>query len=251
LYTFASGYHKRFRDNDAACATQIAIARQQHDFVKKFKTRGRLLDIGCSAGFFLKVARDFGWETCGLEISEDTAAIATQRYGLQVIVGSLQESTFPPGYFDVVTLWDVLEHLQDPKKTLSIINQILTTDGIVVISTPNIDGLFPRLSYKVAKVINFWRHPEPPRHLFQFSKKTLGRLLERTGFAMSQVRDERIPIGYTFGSPKELIRDPKRLAYSLIFAPAALAGPLLHSGDTLIAVASKVGAKHVPPKLHS
>jgi 2-polyprenyl-3-methyl-5-hydroxy-6-metoxy-1,4-benzoquinol methylase len=243
LYTFKAGYHESFRDDDAACERYIEVGRRYYDFIKKFKTKGRLLDIGCSAGFFLKVARDLNWETHGLEISEDTAAIARERYGLEVTVGNLQESTFPANYFDVVTLWDVLEHLDDPKKTLFIVNQILNDDGIVVISTPNVDGLFPKLSYKLANLINYWPHPEPPRHLFQFSKKTLNRLLELTGFTLMEIQDERIPIGYTFGSLKELLRSPMRLWYSVVFIPTAFVGPMLQAGDSVIAVAKKSGAE--------
>jgi 2-polyprenyl-3-methyl-5-hydroxy-6-metoxy-1,4-benzoquinol methylase len=240
LYDFKAGYHLCFRDDDKACEEHIAVARQHYGFVRKYITRGRLLDIGCSAGFFLKVARDHKWETYGLEISQGTAALAEERYGLQVTVGSLQEETFDPGYFDVVTMWDVLEHVDDPKKTLTLVNRILKDDGIVAISTPNIDGLFPKLSYKVANFINYWPHPEPPRHLFQFSRKTLGQVLKLTGFKLLAVHDERIPIGYTFGGLMELLRSPKRLVYALMFVPIALAGPILRAGDGLIVIAKKV-----------
>jgi 2-polyprenyl-3-methyl-5-hydroxy-6-metoxy-1,4-benzoquinol methylase len=218
----------------------MAVARQHYGFIRKYIMRGRLLDIGCSAGFFLNVARDHNWETHGLEISQDTAAIAKERYHLKVTVGTPEESTFPSHYFDVVTMWDVLEHVEDPKKTLRFVNRILKDDGIVAISTPNIDGLFPKLSYKVANFINYWPHPEPPRHLFQFSRKTLGQVLKLTGFKLLAVHDERIPIGYTFGSVKDLLRSPKRLVYALMFAPIALAGPILRAGDGLIVIAKKV-----------
>ncbi len=239
LYSFKSGYHVEFRDNDQACRTYLREARGYYRFIDRYKKRGRLLDIGCSAGFFLKVARDQGWEAQGLELSEDTAALAEKWYGLEVTVGTLRESLFPANHFDVVTLWDVIEHLDDPKKTLFIINQILKPDGIVAIATPNIDGLFPALSYKVANLLNHWPHPEPPRHLFQFSKKTLTRLLELTGFKVSDIQDERIPIGYTFGGLKALLRSPFRLGYALVFIPAAFAGPMLRAGDNVFAVAQK------------
>jgi len=239
LYTFKADYHVCFRDDDKACAEHTTVARGHYRLIKKHKTPGRILDIGCSAGFFLNVARDHHWETYGLEMSPDTATIAEVRYGLKVTVGTLQESTFPSNYFDVVTMWDVLEHVEDPKKTLTLINGILKDDGIVAISTPNIDGLFPKLSYKLANLINYWPHPEPPHHLFQFSNRTLGRLLSRTGFTLLEVHHERIPISYTFGTFKELLRSPMRLAYFLIFVPAVVAGPMLRAGDGLIVLAKK------------
>ena len=116
LYSFKAGYHQAFQNDGPLCEEQMALSRQHYAFIEKFKIKGRILDIGCSAGFFLKVARDLGWETYGLEISEDTAAIARERYGLKVTVGELQEATFESKYFDVVTLWDVVEHVQDPEQ---------------------------------------------------------------------------------------------------------------------------------------
>ena len=242
LYSFKAGYHVRFRDDDKECQKYIAEAQRHYEFINRYKKHGRILDIGCSAGFFLKVARDHNWDAHGLDIAEDTAALAAERYGFNVTVGSLEESTFPPNYFDVVTLWDVLEHLDDPKKTLSIVNRIIKDTGILVISTPNIDGLFPKLSYKLARLLDYWPHPEPPRHLFQFSKKTLSHLVELTAFKVIEIQDERIPIGYTFGSLKALLRSPMRLCYSLIFIPVAFAGPILHAGDNVIAVIQKKSA---------
>jgi 2-polyprenyl-3-methyl-5-hydroxy-6-metoxy-1,4-benzoquinol methylase len=251
LYSFEVGYHESFRDDDKTCREQLEIGRRYYSVVRKFKHEGRILDIGCSAGFFLKVARDLNWETYGLEISEDTAGIARNRYGLEVAVGELQESTFSSNYFDVVTLWDLLEHVADPKKTLSIVNRILKDDGIVAISTPNVDGLFPKSSYKVANLLNYWPHPEPPRHLFQFSKKTLKRLLELTGFALVKIQDERIPIGYTFGPWKELLRSPMRICYSALFIPAAFVAPMLQAGDSMIAVAKKAPALNKNARKHN
>lgn len=241
LYSFESGYHVCFRNDSKDCEKNFAIARRHYQFMKTYKSKGRLLDIGCSAGFFLKVARDYGWETCGLEISKDTATIAQQRYGLRVIINTLDESTFVQNSFDVVTLWDVLEHVDNPKKMLSVVNRILKDDGLILISTPNIDGLFPQLSYKVARIMKHWPHPEPPRHLFQFSRRTLHRLLALTGFTLVEVHDERIPLTYTF-PPKDLLLSPKLLVYALIFFPAALIGPIVHAGDSLIVVAKKAHA---------
>ena len=73
-------------------------------------------------------------------------------------------------FFDVVTLWDTIEHIEDPLKAMLIVNRILKEGGIVAVYTPNIDGLFSKLSYKIGNLIKYWPHPEPPAHLFQFPK---------------------------------------------------------------------------------
>lgn len=239
LYSFDSNYHVNLQGDGSECKEHVNLARQHYELVTKYKTQGRILDIGCSAGFFLKVANENKWETYGLEISKDTAELARKRYGLEVSVGSLYEHSFMPNFFDVVTMWDVIEHVRNPIKTMSVINRILKNDGIIALSTPNIDGLFPKLSYKISNVINYWPHPEPPFHLFQFSKKTIHKLLELTGFNLLKIHDERIPIGYTFGSFGSLFRSSKRLLYSAFFIPMVLLGPIVHSGDSMTVIAKK------------
>lgn len=239
MYSFNSNYHTGLNDDTKRFQKYFRTAGRHLMIIERHKREGRLLDVGCSAGFFLKMAKDHGWETHGLEISPDTAQLARRRYGLDVSVGCLTENAFQEDYFDVVTLWDVLEHLRDPFQGLLYINRILKDEAIVVFSTPSIDGLFPRMSYKIAKIINYWPHPEPPYHLFQFSRDTLRMLLEKTGFNVLEICDERIPVSYSFGTIKTHIRYPQRLLYSACFIPLALLGPLFHRGDSLIVVARK------------
>lgn len=243
LYSFDVGYHAEFQYDDSQCKKHfdhLGIADHHYKLVRKYKEQGRLLDIGCSAGFFLKVARDNGWETYGLEMSKDTAELARKRYGHEVISGTLHENTYKPKYFDVITMWDVLEHVENPIKTMSIVNRILKDDGIVVLSTPNIDGLFPKASYGISKIINYWPHPEPPYHLFQFSKDSISKLLMLTGFDLLETGDERYSIKYVFGSLKDITKSIKKFLYSAVFIPIILIGPIIHSGDLITVIAKKV-----------
>ncbi len=240
LYSFAFGYHTQFRVNNSHTEqNELNLAKKRLNFLRKYKTEGRLLDIGCSAGFFLKVARDNGWETYGLDISDDTARIARERYGLEVLTGTIEEISYAPNHFDVVMMGDVIEHTANPVNTMLAVNKILKPDGLVILSTPNIDGLFPKLSYKVSKIINYWPHPEPPGHLFQFSKETLTRLLTQTGFIPLEIADRRYSAPYTFGKLGSLIRSPKSLLYTAVFLPVLLLGPVVHAGDEMLVVAKK------------
>jgi 2-polyprenyl-3-methyl-5-hydroxy-6-metoxy-1,4-benzoquinol methylase len=244
LYSFDAGYHTTcVGDKSADTALHRRSAREYYDLLSRYKSGGSLLDVGCSTGFFLRVARDQGWETCGLEISPDTASLARDRYGLDVLTGTLEETTFPANRFDAVTLWDVIEHVQDPVTTMSIVHRILKDDGLVAFLTPNVGGLFPRAAYAAARIIDYWPHPEPPHHLFQFSKTTARRLVTRTGFTVRQVVDKRIPLAYTFGGLKGLLRSPRQLAYATCFAPIAALGPLVGAGDSMIVIAQKPPAK--------
>lgn len=147
-------------------------------YVTRYKQSGALLDIGCATGLFLDGMRRRGnWELLGLEPSAP-AAEAARRLGLRVITGTLEETDFPTGHFDVVTLWDVIEHLHDPAGALRRIARILKPGGILVIRTPNFDSWEARLFGR------YWAGLEPPRHLFVFTPQTLGAMLAQAGFAI-------------------------------------------------------------------
>jgi 2-polyprenyl-3-methyl-5-hydroxy-6-metoxy-1,4-benzoquinol methylase len=238
LYSFDSGYHTAFREDDSeASRSFLALGREYCDLIERYRTRGSLLDVGCSAGFFLKAARDRGWETCGVEMSADTAALARERHGLRVITGALEEAELAASSFDVVTMWDVIEHLEDPRRALLEVSRVLKRGGLLALATPNLDGLFPRLSLRASGITGTWPHPEPPHHLFQFSKRTIRALLEQTGFEILDGRDKRLPLAYTFGTLRTLVRSPRRLLYAACFVPLAWLGPLVHSGDWMIVIA--------------
>ena len=105
--------------------------------VTRFKQQGRLLDIGCANGRFIEsLYGKAGWEVHGVEISEYASQLARDR-GLNVFTGSLEAAAFPDQYFDVITMWDVIEHLHDPEATLREIHRVLKTGGILILRLPN------------------------------------------------------------------------------------------------------------------
>jgi hypothetical protein len=104
--------------------------------------------------------------------------------------------------------------------------------------TPNLDGLYPRVSYRLGRRFNHWPAVEPPAHLFQFSTRTVTALLERTGLSVLEIEHKSQPLSYTFG-PLRSMRHPKRLVYAASFAPFAALGPRLGAGDEILVVARK------------
>ena len=86
-------------------------------WIEKFKRNGRILDIGCASGGFLRMAKDRGWEAFGVEVSKTAAEIAREKYGLPVSTGKLDEAGFDNEFFDVVTVNDVLEHIENSIKS--------------------------------------------------------------------------------------------------------------------------------------
>jgi 2-polyprenyl-3-methyl-5-hydroxy-6-metoxy-1,4-benzoquinol methylase len=234
LYSFESGFHTEYdaEDDTAARAADHAAAHQL-DLMAARQSPGELLDVGCAAGNFLVAARDRGWTVHGVELNPDTAELARAK-GLDVMTGTLDDVTLAEGSLDAVTMWDVIEHVPDPLALLSAARRLLAPDGLLWLATPNVAGLFPVASLKVAGPVGRWPHPEPPYHLFQFSAATISEALRRAGFRSVSVRHGRIPLSFTFGTPATVVRDPRRLAYTAVFAPLAAIGPVIGRGDNMV-----------------
>jgi SAM-dependent methyltransferase len=137
---------------------------------------GSLLDVGCSYGFFLNVARRHGWSVKGVEMGSRPSEYARTKYGLDVFEGSLQQADFADSSFDVVTLFHVIEHFRNPLDLLSTIGRILKKGGSLVILTPNIESLHSQILGKA------WTWLSPPDHLFYFSRRSIGLALRKCGF---------------------------------------------------------------------
>lgn len=151
--------------------------RIQLDFIEQHTLdKGDLLDIGCATGNFLKIAQDNGWQVTGIEPIDKAAVIARTQYHLKVITGTLDEIQFDPESFDVITMWDVLEHLPNPKQTLVKCHGLLKPGGIIVFSIPNLR------SYDRYLFGEHWIGWDPPRHFNLFTDSTLVELLAVTGF---------------------------------------------------------------------
>jgi 2-polyprenyl-3-methyl-5-hydroxy-6-metoxy-1,4-benzoquinol methylase len=132
---------------------------------------GRLLDVGCSLGTFVEVAREM-FDALGVEPDQATASQARDR-GLPVLTGTLETIVAPPGGFDVVTMFHVLEHLSSPRAALARVHALLAPGGIAVVETPTVDSLWFRAAPRC------WRQLIPD-HYFFFSRASLERLLRES-----------------------------------------------------------------------
>jgi 2-polyprenyl-3-methyl-5-hydroxy-6-metoxy-1,4-benzoquinol methylase len=142
---------------------------------------GALLDVGCHIGVFLDVARSVGWQVAGVEPSRWAAERARSK-GLDVTEGTLETAGLEEGAFDVVTMWDVVEHVADPLTELKRAHRVLRPGGLLALSTMNVEALFPRLAGR--------RWPwYMQMHLYYFTPRTLGSMLEQAGFEVV----ERVP----------------------------------------------------------
>jgi len=138
---------------------------------------GRVADVGCAAGFFLRVMADLGWETTGLEISARMCAHARDTLALpDVRRGDLLSVRLPDGAYDVLTLWDVIEHLEDPPAHLRAARAALRPDGLLVLETQDVGSAFARVMGRR------WQHYKHEEHLYHFDPASLRRLLGDAGF---------------------------------------------------------------------
>lgn len=149
---------------------------------KKVKREtGRILDIGCGSAGFLKAMAGAGWEAYGVEKSEAGYNLASADGNIKVFHGELIEQKFTDGYFDVVTIWQVLEHMESPVDALMEVNRILKDEGVLIVSLPNIDSLQFRIFGKN------WFHLDMPRHLYHFSPRSIKEILNKCNFEIYKV----------------------------------------------------------------
>lgn len=148
--------------------------------------RGRMLDVGCAIGTFLAIARDAGWEVQGVEVSPYAAQYAREKNGFAVVTGEVAEAGFPPGSFDVVTMWDVIEHIEKPQELLRQAADLLKPGGLLAMSTNMEDSLLCGLAHVIHRVSGgLITTPvvrnHPVHHATFYSTRTLRLAVERAG----------------------------------------------------------------------
>jgi 2-polyprenyl-3-methyl-5-hydroxy-6-metoxy-1,4-benzoquinol methylase len=157
----------------------------------------RILDVGASSGAWLEVAAAQGARPTGVEIGATTAAAARER-GLDILTGTLDGVLDRLGdeRFDLITFWDVLEHLRDPRHELALARGLLAPGGRLAMTFPNVEGLYPQLTFRLlARRTGVWEYPEVP-HLYDFSPRTETSLLARIGYAVVGIQTFETPYGF-------------------------------------------------------
>ena len=166
-----------------------------HEFVKKhfslitdlagkyFSPGRKLLDVGCGAGFFLKVAEERGWQAEGVDLLGLAAEYGKNVLKVNIKQGKFENIQYPSESFDVVTLLDTIEHLPDPYQTVIEIKRILKKRGILIISTPDLNSLSRLFLGKD------WAVLSPAEHLFYFTEKTLRDIIAKADFQILGIRN--------------------------------------------------------------
>ncbi|MDX2129369.1 MAG: class I SAM-dependent methyltransferase [Chloroherpetonaceae bacterium] len=180
----------------------IRYWRREAKFVSRLsKEKGSVLDIGCNDGLFLSFW-DQGWQKFGIELAPTVATIAEQK-GIKVFQKPLEECVFEENSFDVISMYMIIEHLDDPYHSIRMISKWLKKNGILVILTGATNALKAKLKGEK------WMMYTPPIHQFFFSEKSLQYLLNENGFQIERKK-------YTYGGMTEFKIKPLRIAEHLI-----------------------------------
>ena len=199
---------------------------------------GRILDVGCGAGFFLRALDAARWDRWGVEISSRSAAAAARHVGEgRVTVGRLADAPHDASSFDVVAFWASLEHVSAPRGDLERAKEILVPGGLVVVQVPNIE------SYQARRLGGDWFALDLPRHRTHFGPKTLARLLAETGFDLVETRfrsETHDPHALKQSLKSRLVRRPAPLGRLRYYAAAPFLKLVdrVAGGATLTVVAS-------------
>ena len=141
--------------------------------------RGRLLDIGSGLGYFLKIAQDDGWEVEGVEPRPEAVKYCYENFGIKVHEGFLENFESKPGIYDVITLWDVLEHVSDHIQFVERCIDLLAPGGILVLAIPNASG-WPARIFKER-----WRYVMPT-HLNYFTMRYIEQILSKRNIVIER-----------------------------------------------------------------
>jgi len=154
--------------------------------------KGKLLDIGCAAGFFLKVAKDAGWNVQGVEPNKGLATFGAARY--DVLSKNFLSSELEASAYDVVTFWDVLEHVPDPSAYIRESHRILKPGGFLFLNFPDFGSRLAQWSGQ-----KWWFLS--PVHIYYFNRQTISALLQKEKFAVQKINMhwQTLSLGYLFG----------------------------------------------------
>jgi len=161
-------------ENEELKKMKIATFNLRLDLAKTIRSSGNLLDIGCATGYLLEAAKEKGFEPYGVEFSEYSASIANQKFGAERIFnGILEDSKFNSGFFDVISMFDLIEHVRIPQVILEKASSILNKDGVIIISTPDIGSISNKIMGQK------WTHYKL-EHFYYFNKRSMNLLAKKS-----------------------------------------------------------------------
>jgi 2-polyprenyl-3-methyl-5-hydroxy-6-metoxy-1,4-benzoquinol methylase len=216
-------------NDDVATFYGDARERTHADFLDRYPPFGRrrLLDVGCGLGYFIANAQSRGWEVSGVDTSPSWVRLANQRLGAdRVACATIEQSALAPGSFDLITAWDVIEHIFDPIQFLLALRELLAPGGRIFIRTPNLAYVYPVYAARRC-VLGHNVELGPTNHVVYFNARTMRTALERAGLRPTEW-PVHVPPQVAFSASRQTDHTPRRAAiiaaknsYARIAAPLA------------------------------
>ena len=197
-FEYSNYYSDCFVDYNQKGESSLVLMQFQekaNDFDFLFPKGSKILDVGCATGVFLDMMRKLGWEVEGLEVSNELASYANEKFNLKVHVQDITKENLNSGPFQVITMFDVIEHIPDPNLIVKACRELLVDDGLLLLRTPTEEALLrdiAKVLYLTSlKKIDFpmlWFYSY--EHLHSFSTDSLANLLVKHGFEVSKIYRE-------------------------------------------------------------
>ncbi len=161
---------------------------------------GKILDIGTAGGSFLHVAKQRGWDIHGCEPNRWLCEWGKKHYAVDIKPGTIFEQKYPQDFFDVATLWDVLEHTPDPKSVLCECRRVLKKNGLLVVNYPDIGSWIARMmGRRWVFLLSV--------HLYYFTRQTMVKMLRDSGFSVLKIKPhyQQLALSYIFSRSKAYV----------------------------------------------
>lgn len=213
------GYYQ-FGFDDAPDNPLVQLYDRWLDAIERHHAPGRLLDVGCGTGLFLVAARRRGWEAIGIDASREATAFARTSFGCEVHTGDFDELDATER-FDVVTMWDIVEHSRAPVTLLEVARRHLRPGGLVALATPNQRNILDDVGSALyhlsgGRITGPLEKQYVSQHFLYFTPDTLGAALGRAGLAPLELRLEETDLR------RLSLSAPTRTALRMLFAVARL-----------------------------
>jgi 2-polyprenyl-3-methyl-5-hydroxy-6-metoxy-1,4-benzoquinol methylase len=142
----------------------------------------RLLDVGCGNGTLIGLLKPYGFDVLGVDSSAEAANVAREEHRVRVLSGTLGDAAFAGNWFDIVTMFHVMEHVSNPRELLAEVRRIVKPGGVVIVQVPNLD------SWQFRWFGVRWYGLDVPRHVVDYSQSAILGLLESSGFRITRTK---------------------------------------------------------------
>lgn len=173
-------HYEGYGRNDYLSPITIKRYNELLDEFEKYRKTNRIIDVGCGIGYFLEVAKERGWEVYGTEFTDQAIKICESK-SIKMKQGILAPTNYPTEYFDIITSFEVLEHINNPQEELASFYKILRKGGLVYFTTPNFNSL---LRYRLKDHYDVISYPE---HLSYYTPATIKKVFKKLGFSPLKV----------------------------------------------------------------